>query len=112
MPPLRIVLVTVEPPLPFGNAAARWFYVLVKGLVERGHRVTTFSACSKPGDLVKARSLFPSPDHDLRLYPFPERTGWRSKRETALRPFSYMFSADLRRDLEGVLADGFDVLHL
>src|SRR4051812_11044446 len=112
MRPLRIVLVMIEPPLPFGNAAARWFYVLVKGLVARGHRVTAFAACSKPEELARARTLFPAPEYDLRLYPFPERTGWRSKRDTALRPFSYMFGADLRHDLEGVLADGFDVLHL
>src|SRR3954447_8527701 len=109
MSPLRIVLVTIEPPLPFGNAAARWYYVLVKGLLERGHRVTTFSACSKPDEIQKARALFPASADDLRLYPFPERSGWRSKRDTALRPFSYMFGSELRRDLQAVLADGFDV---
>ncbi len=30
--PLRIVLVFLEAPVPFGNAAARWFYVLLKEL--------------------------------------------------------------------------------
>ena len=30
------------PPLPFGNAAARWYYVLLKGLVARGHKDTAF----------------------------------------------------------------------
>src|SRR4051812_5663309 len=112
MPPLRIVLVTIEPPLPFGNAAARWFYVLLKGLVERGHRVTAFAACSKPEDIAAAHALFPAPAYDLRLYLFPTTSGWRSKCRTALRPFSYMFSADLRRDLDATLAEGFDILHL
>ena len=51
MAPLRIVLVMIEPPLPFGNAAARWYYVLLRGLVARGHRVTAFAACSKPGEI-------------------------------------------------------------
>ena len=37
----RVVLVLPDPPLPFGNAAARWFWVLVKGLHERGHEVVT-----------------------------------------------------------------------
>lgn len=112
MAPLRIVLVLIEPPLPFGNAAARWFYVLLKGLVERGHRVTAFAACSKPDDLAKAAALFPAPAFDLRLYPFPVRSGWRAKWQTVLRPFSYMFSDDLRRDLTATLAQGFDILHL
>ena len=33
MRPLRIALVMIEPPLPAGNAAARWFSVLLRGLV-------------------------------------------------------------------------------
>ncbi|WP_406695696.1 glycosyltransferase [Singulisphaera sp. Ch08] len=109
---LRIVLVMIEPPLPFGNAAARWFYVLYKGLVERGHQVTAFAACSQPEDLAKARTLFPAPTYDLRLYDFPIRSGWQSKWQTFLRPFSYMFSVDLVRDLNAVLTQDFDVLHL
>jgi len=34
----------VEAPVPFGNAAARWYYVLLRELVARGHRVTAFAA--------------------------------------------------------------------
>jgi glycosyltransferase involved in cell wall biosynthesis len=110
--PLRIVLATVEAPVPFGNAAARWFYVLLRELVARGHRVTCFSACSKQSEMDEAQRLFPAPDYDLRLYPFPKRRGLRAKLETLRRPYSYMFSAELKRDLEGELARGFDVLHL
>ena len=110
--PLRIVLVMVEPPLPFGNAAARWFYVLLKGLVERGHYVTAFAACSKPAELAQARELFAAPAYDLRLYPFPERRGLAAKLETLARPFSFMFSREFQRDLDAALAQGFDVLHL
>lgn len=112
MTSLRLVLVMIEPPLPFGNAAARWFYVLLKGLVDRGHRVTAFAACSKPDEIAQARAHFPAPAFDLRLYPFPARSGWRAKAQTALRPFAYMFSADLKRDLAATLNQGFDVLHL
>lgn len=112
MAPLRIVLVLIEPPLPFGNAAARWYYVLLKGLVERGHRVTALAACSNPDDLARARDLFPPPQYDLRLYPFPVRTGWRAKKETLLRPYSYMFGPDLTGDLDSLLASGVDVVHL
>lgn len=110
--PLRIVLVLLETPVPFGNAAARWFYVLLRELVARGHRVTCFAACSKPSEFDEARRLFPAPEYDLRLYPFPQRSGLRAKLETLRRPYSYMFSAELKRDLETELARGFDVLHL
>jgi polysaccharide biosynthesis protein PslH len=110
--PLRVVVVTVEAPVPFGNAAARWFYVLLRELVARGHRVTCFSACGKASEMDEARRLFPAPEYDLRLYPFPVRGGLRAKLETLRRPYSYMFSAELKRDLEAELARGFDVLHL
>ena len=57
MTPRRIVMAMIEPPLPFGSAAARWYYVLLKGLVERGHRVTAFAACSKPEEIEKTAML-------------------------------------------------------
>ena len=112
MRPLRIVLVMIEPPLPFGNAAARWFYVLLKGLVERGHNVTAFAACAKPGDIAAARDLFPSPAFDLRPYPIVPDRGFAGKWRTLRKPFSYMFSREFTRDLDATLAGGFDVLHL
>jgi glycosyltransferase involved in cell wall biosynthesis len=112
MKPLRIVLVMVEPPLPFGNAAARWYYVLLKGLVERGHRVTAFAACSRPDDIVGARALFPEPTYDLRPFPVMPRTGLLGKWLTLRQPLSYLFSDALKDDLRSVLAQGFDVLHL
>jgi len=102
----------VEAPVPFGNAAARWFYVLLRELVARGHRVTAFAACGKPAEMDEARKLFPAPEYDLRLYPFPARRGLGAKLETLRRPYSYMFSPELKRDLEAELARGFDVLHL
>jgi glycosyltransferase involved in cell wall biosynthesis len=109
---LRVVVVMLEAPLPFGNAAARWFYVLLKELVARGHRVTAFAACSKPKEIDEARTLFPAPDYDLRLHPFPERNGLGAKIETLRRPYSYMFSDELKRDLEAELTLGYDILHL
>lgn len=112
MKSLRVVLAMIEPPLPFGNAAARWYYVLLKGLVERGHRVTAFATCSKPKEIDEARALFPAPRYDLRLYPFPDQGGMAAKLETLRRPYSYMFGPALRADLTAALAGGFDVLHL
>lgn len=111
MKSLKIVLVMIEPPLPFGNAAARWYYVLLKGLVARGHQVRAFAACSKAEDILQAQQLFPSPQYDLRCYSHPPRQGVTAKWETLRRPYSYMFSQELRRDLEEELAKGFDLLH-
>jgi glycosyltransferase involved in cell wall biosynthesis len=108
----RVVLVMIEPPLPFGNAAGRWFYVLLRGLVERGHRVTAFAACSKPAEVAAARDLFPEERYDLRCYPVVPEGNLRSKINSLQRPHSYLFSQRMRRDLKAVLARGFDVLHL
>ena len=112
MNPLRILVGFTEPPLPFGGAAARWFYVLLKGLVERGHRVTAFAPCGKPQDMDKCHELFPEPSFDLRLYPHPVRRGLRAKWETLQRPYSYLFGRDLRGDLNAECNRGYDVLHL
>ena len=112
MKPLNLVLVMVDPPIPFGNAAARWYYVLFKGLVERGHRVTVFAAYAKESDRIEAMERFPADTYDLRLYPLLPRNGWRDKWETFIRPFSFLFSPVFRNDLRARLAEGFDILHL
>jgi glycosyltransferase involved in cell wall biosynthesis len=109
---LRIIVVMVEPPLPFGNAAARQSYVLLKGLVERGHRVTAFATCSRAADIEEAGHVFPAPHYDLRCYAHAARQGLRAKWGTFLKPHSYLFSAKMRLNLELELEKGFDVLHL
>jgi len=110
--PLRVVVVMVEPPLPFGTAAARWYYVLIRGLVERGHRVTAFAVCSNPSDIEAASSIFPPPQYDLRCHPIENRNGVAAKLETIRRPHSHLFRGDIRRELAAVLREGYDLLHL
>jgi glycosyltransferase involved in cell wall biosynthesis len=111
--PRRTIIVLVEPPLPFGKAAARWYYVLVKGLVERENRVTTFATTRDPEDAAAVMDLFAPSQYDLRLYPHPERRGWLvNKLESTRRPYSYMFAPELKKDLNRELEAGFDVLHL
>ncbi len=113
MSPLRIVLVLLDPPLPFGKAMGRWYYALLKGLVERGHRVTALTSCATAEEADAARDLFPAREYDLHCHIHPQRHGGlRSKWQTLLRPYSYPFFPEFRRDLEEALADGFDVLHL
>lgn len=113
MKSLRILLVINSPPLPFGNAVARWYYVLFKGLVERGHRVTVFAPCIKLEDIAKAKALFPAPDYDLRCYPVATRkNGLMAKIKTVQQPYSYIFTPELRQDLATELDKPYDVLHL
>jgi glycosyltransferase involved in cell wall biosynthesis len=90
----------------------RWYYVLLKGLVQRGHRVTAFVACSRPEDCAAARALFPAPEYDLRCYEFLRRGGLIGKWQSSRQPYSYVYSPELRDDLNRTLAEGFDVLHL
>ena len=109
---MRIVLVMPEVPLPFGHASARWYYVLLKGLVERGHDVVAFASSGDPEQIACARQSFPRPGYDLRCYSHPRRSGLRAKWETLRQPFAYNFGPELRADLREELAAGFDVLHL
>jgi glycosyltransferase involved in cell wall biosynthesis len=108
----RIIIVLTDPPLPFGNASARWYYVLLRGLAGRGHAVTAFAVSHDAADAGRVAELFPSPAHDVRLYRPPKRGGLRAKLESIRQPYSYLFGQDLRRDLRAELARGFDVLHL
>jgi glycosyltransferase involved in cell wall biosynthesis len=112
MTSLRILLVMVEPPLPFGNAAGRGYYVLLKGLAERGHQVTAFAACTNPTDIDEARRVFPPTAYDLRCFPAPRRRGGAAKLATLRRPYAYTFGPDLLSSLHAEAARGFDVLHL
>jgi glycosyltransferase involved in cell wall biosynthesis len=99
-----------EPPVPFGHASARWYYVLLKGLVERGYRVLAFSSATKTEEMEAAKDLFPAPQYDLRIYSHPPRSGLSAKLATVREPFSYSFSAQLREDLHRELP-GCDLLH-
>ncbi|MEH2160632.1 MAG: glycosyltransferase family 4 protein [Nostoc sp.] len=113
MKSLRILLVINSLPIPFGNADARWYYVLLKGLVEKGHNVTVFATVGKLEDIAKAQALFPSPDYDLRCYLIPKQnTGIMAKIKTIQQPYSYIFSQELRQDLARELAKPYDILHL
>lgn len=115
MSKLRIIVVTPEAPDPFGNAAARWYYALAKGLVRRGHRVTVLSAYSPvtgEESLSRTKDFFSRLDIELRLHPYPVR-GWiQRKWNTLRRPFSFFLSEELRRDLNRFLRRGYDILNL
>jgi polysaccharide biosynthesis protein PslH len=112
MKKLRIIILLPVAPLPFGNAAARWFYVLIKTLVDRGHNVTCFASCNHVEDVAEVRAIFPPTEYDIRCYPVTTaKTGIWSKLDTLKRPYSYIFSPELQQDLDAEVAKGCDVLH-
>lgn len=109
----RILLVMQAPPLPFGTAAmGRWNYVLLRGLVERGYRVTAFAACTSQAEIDQTAAIFSSGEYDLRCYLPDRREGLAAKWRTLRRPYSSQLSPELRRDLDIEISRGFDVLHL
>lgn len=55
---LKILLILIEPPLPFGNAGSRWFHVLLKELEARGHHVDTLVVSGVDSDIKKAQIKF------------------------------------------------------
>lgn len=109
---MRIVVVTIEPPDPFGNPASRWYYVLFRGLVELGHDVTVLSACSDLASSERAEKLFPRPKYDLRCFRVGVHRGALGKLRSAWQPYSYVFSPDFRAEFEAQCQAGYDVLHL
>ena len=112
LPSRRIVLVLAAPPLPFGNAAARWYSVLLRTLVERGHRVTALIPCVEENQAGEVHALFPKPDYDIRCFSHWQRKGIRAKWESFRRPSSYVFNDDLRACMRTLMADPQAILHL
>src|SRR5690242_196561 len=109
---LKVVVVSTEPPDPFGNAAGRWYYALAKGLCGRGHHVNWLAAYTRESSADSARTRFKDSAVSLSLYPYPVHSGWVSKWHTLRRPYSYFISPELVRDLKATLDRGYDVLHL
>lgn len=109
---LRVLIVLTDPPLPFGNAGARWFYVLTNELVARGHRVTVFSGGDRPDDRERINQVFSPSDFDIRYYPACKTNNIGDRLLRVSQPYSYVFAPALRASLEKELERGYDVLHL
>ncbi len=114
---MKVIVVTPAAPHPFGDTAARWFYVLIAELVARGHQVSAFTATEEPEERVAAARQALShlngrlnlQIHRLRVDRLPLRRKWNS----LLRPGSELlqdpeFAAAVRREID----TGYDVLHL
>lgn len=106
----KVILVMASPPVPFGKADSHWYYVLLKGLVDRGHQVSAFVACETPEEIEQTQALFAG--YDLQCYLFRLPQGLRGKWQSFRRPYSYMFNSAFCQALSNRLAEPYDVLHL
>ncbi len=114
---MRVVVVTPAVPHPFGDTAARWFYVLITELLTRGHEVVALAATEEPAERVSEAKQWLSKHgeqltlhcHRLRVDSVTLRRKW----ENLVRPRSEMLQdSDLTALLQRELAKGYDVLHL
>src|SRR5262245_19329373 len=106
----KVVLITLEAPIPFGGAAARWYYILLNQLIERGHDVSVFSAVSNKDDIGKIKLAFPHAN--IKAFEFPKRSRLHSKINTFFKPYSYMFSREMQLEINKRLNEPYDVIHL
>jgi glycosyltransferase involved in cell wall biosynthesis len=112
---LKVIIVTPDAPDPFGNAAARWYYALAKGLVQRGHRLRFLSAYpSVTGrkSLERARDSLSGLGVSLQAYPYPVRPWLMRKWNTIRRPYSYFLSEELLKDVNQSMRGGYDIVNL
>ena len=114
---MKIIIVTPAVPHPFGDTAARWFYVLIAELVARGHEVVALVATEEPDERVAEAKQWLSEDiaqltlhcHRLRV----DSAALRRKWQNLARPRSEILQdAEFTALLHRELAKGYDVLHL
>ncbi len=114
---MRIVVVMPAAPHPFGDTAARWFYVLLKELAARGHEVVGLVATEEPEERVaEAKQWLANLNgpltlrwHRLKVDTLGVRRKWRN----LLQPRSEMLQdVELTTLLARELAHSYDVLHL
>ena len=116
---MRAVLVLPAAPLPFGDTAARWFHLLARELLARGHEVSCLTVTDEPRqqvDEARDRLAAVAPSGRLRFEAFPLRSAvnpvWRKLRNV-VRPFSeIVYAPGFHQALQRELARGYDVLHL
>jgi glycosyltransferase involved in cell wall biosynthesis len=116
---MRAVLVLPAAPLPFGDTAARWFHLLARDLLARGHEVSCLTVTDEATEKIaeaRARLLAAAPSGRLRFRAFPLRAPVHPlcrKVRNARRPFSELvYAPGFRQALAAELARGYDVLHL
>lgn len=110
--PLRILLILIEPPLPFGNAASRWFHVLYNQLLERDHDVRVLVASGVERDIEKTKEVFKDSKYDLQIFPFGKSSGFKDKIKNFLFPHQIKFSPDFHMALKQAKPESYDIVHI
>jgi polysaccharide biosynthesis protein PslH len=114
---MRIIVVTPAVPHPFGDTAARWFYVLITELLARGNEVVAVAAHEESGERVaEAKALLSKHGarltlhcHRLQVDSFALRRKWQN----LVRPRSELLQDSILNTLvRSELAKGYDILHL
>ena len=116
---MRAVLVLPAAPVPFGDTAARWFHLLARDLLARGHQVSCLTVTDESAATLREaqdRLAAAAPAGRLRFQAFPLRAPINPvcrKLRSAWRPFSeLLYAPGFRAALRTELARGYDVLHL
>ena len=116
---MRIITVLPAAPRPFGDTAARWFYVLITTLLARGHEVVCLVVTEEPepvlaesqrvlGDVAGSGTL------TFRAFsPTPTCHPLKRKVRSLMKPFSETYYAGgIREALLAETQRGYDILHL
>jgi len=116
---VRILLIAPACPHPFGDTAAKWFDVLIRELVRRGHRVELLCITEEPDARVEQsrRALAgiegPGTLNALFHRMAISRSSLGRRLHSARRPFSELEQADgVRQLIDERLAQGYDVVHV
>jgi glycosyltransferase involved in cell wall biosynthesis len=118
---VRVILVVPACPHPFGDTAAKWFDVLVRELVRRGHAVDLLCVTEEPparmDESRRALEAVAATGPGALTTTFQSltisRPAFRRKLQSARRPFSEIEQADgVRHTFDACVARGYDVLHL
>lgn len=108
----RLLLTLIEPPLPFGNAASRWFYVLYNELRKRNYSVDVIVASEDQKALEKAQKMFPSNEHNMYFYEFARPKGFAQKISNFISPHKIKFSPAFNSKMQQLMANNYDLIHI
>lgn len=107
----KILVILIEPPLPFGNAGSRWFHVLVQGLKSRGYPFDVVVASGVDADVQKAKKVFKDWPN-FYIFPFDKPKGVFSKFKTFFFPHRFAFSKEFAECLTKLNPDSYDLIHV
>ncbi|WP_442506635.1 glycosyltransferase [Novipirellula sp. SH528] len=105
---MRALLVLPEPPNNFGGAAARWYHVLLNGLIDRSAEVVVLACSGGREPDREARKTFG--EHcDIQFYEASRKSKW-GKLNAIARPYSASYSSEMTKQVENYCAQPFDTI--